>query len=194
MLLNDFRARPQMLTIYILRFCIKIESDIMKSSCKAKACLISFVNYMVVLWGTASKENLKIVEKCIRSSARFLLSKNRCDRVLRNIYENLGWLMPTDSHKYFSLCILYKILRLKCIPFFDGSLCSNLGLDSHDTRAFNNLYIPNIRRNNYGVRSFFYSSSLLWNNLPDNLRVSQSFPMFKKSLKGFLLTDALQKC
>jgi hypothetical protein len=150
----------------------------------------------VVLWGTASKENTKIVEKCIRSSARFLLSQNRSDRVLRDIYENLGWLTPTDSHKYFSLCTLYKILRLKCIPFFNNYLRPNLGLDSHDTIAFNNLYIPKKHRNNFGVRSFFYSSTRLWNNLPANLRASKSFPMFKKTFKqkGFLLTDALQKC
>jgi hypothetical protein len=65
-----------------------------------EACLLSLANYMIVVWGNASKENLKIVERCIRSSARFLLSKRKHDRILRDIYENLSWLLPLDSHKY----------------------------------------------------------------------------------------------
>jgi hypothetical protein len=180
------------LLIYVDIYMIHVENYRMLKI--IEACLLSLANYMIVVWGNASKENLKIVERCIRSSARFLLSKRKHDRILRDIYENLSWLLPLDSHKYFSLCLVFKILRLKCIPYFNDILCPNLELHSHSTRGSNNLYLSNIRRNRYGVRSFFYSSVLLWNDLPDHLRNSGSFPIFKKMLKCFLLTDALQKC
>jgi hypothetical protein len=119
-----------------------------------EACLISLSNYMIVVWGNSGKENIRIVERCLRSSARILMSKRKHDRVLKDLYGNLGWLMPSDSHKYFSLCLIYKILKLECIPYFRGVLSPNLGLASHDTRAYNNLYISNIRRNKFGMRSF----------------------------------------
>jgi hypothetical protein len=102
--------------------------------------------------------------------------------------------MPSDSHKCFSLCLLYKILKLNCIPYFNNVLRPNLGLSSHDTRASNNLYVPNFRRNTYVIRSFFYSSVLLWNKLPDNLRNTRSLSLFQKTLKCFLVFNGCLKC
>jgi hypothetical protein len=103
-------------------------------------------------------------------------------------------MMTADSYKYFSLCLLYKILRLNCIPFFNSVLSPNLGLASHDTRASNNLYLSNIRRNKYGERSFFFSAILLWNNLSTDVRNASSYPVFKKKLKCLIIADAKEKC
>jgi hypothetical protein len=93
-----------------------------------EACLISLTNYMVIIWGNASESNIRIIDRCIRSSARALLSKSKYDRILSDIYEQLHWLLPADSHIYFSLCLIYKILKRQCIPYFNGTLRPNLGL------------------------------------------------------------------
>jgi hypothetical protein len=159
-----------------------------------ETCLISLSNYMIVVWGNSSKENIRMVERCLRSSARIIMSKRKHDRVLKDNYENVNWLMPSDSHKHFSLCLIYKILKLNCIPYFCGVLSPNLGLASHDTRAYNNLYIPNTRRNKYGMRSFFYSATLLWNNLSDDVRNASSYSLFKKKLKCSILENAKVLC
>jgi hypothetical protein len=58
---------------------------------------------MVIIWGDASKSNIRIIDRCIRSSARVLLSKSKYDRTLSDIYEHLQWLLPADSHICFSL-------------------------------------------------------------------------------------------
>jgi hypothetical protein len=52
--------------------------------------LISIANYMIVVRGNASKENMRVVKRSIRSSARYLLSKSKHDRILKDIYENLS--------------------------------------------------------------------------------------------------------
>jgi hypothetical protein len=89
---------------------------------------------------------------------------------------------------------ILHILKMNCIHYFSNVLHPNLGLSSHDTRGSNNLYVPNIRRNTYGVRSFFYSSVLLWNKLPEYLRNTGSLSLFKETLKCFLLKDACMEC
>jgi hypothetical protein len=149
---------------------------------------------MIVVWGNSCKENIRIVERCLRSSARILMSKRKHDCILKDIYENLSWLMPSVSHKYFSLCLIYKILKLECIPNFRCILSPNLGLASHDTRGYNNLYIPNSRRNKFGMRSFFYSATLLWNNLSDEVRNASSYSLFENKLKCSILESAKLLC
>jgi hypothetical protein len=106
-----------------------------------EACLISLTNCMVIIWDNASKS----------SSARVLLSESKNDRILSDIYEHLQWLLPADLHVYFSLCLIPKILKRQCLPYFNGTLRPNLGLASHDTRSVSNLYISNIRRTKYGL-------------------------------------------
>jgi hypothetical protein len=69
--------------------------------------------------------------------------------------------MPTDNYKYFSRCNLFNILRYNNVPHFDRVILLNSDRACHSTRSTNNIYVPNVRRNQYGVRSLFYSASLL---------------------------------
>jgi hypothetical protein len=46
------------------------------------------------------------------------------------------------------------------------------------------LNLPN-PRTNYLKRSLCYSGALLWNNLPHNIRVLRSLPLFKNSLNYY---------
>jgi hypothetical protein len=88
--------------------------------------------------------------------------------------------MPTDNYKYFSLCNLFNILRYNNVPYLYRVIVSNSDRACHSTRSTNNIYVPNVRRNQYGVRSFFYSASLLWNELPEELKKScQSIDVFE---------------
>jgi hypothetical protein len=44
-----------------------------------EAFLISLTNYMNIIWGNVSKENIRLLDGCIRSSAQFLLSKRKSE-------------------------------------------------------------------------------------------------------------------
>ena len=45
------------------------------------------------------------------------------------------------------------------------------------------LNLPKHARTNYLKRSLCYSGALLWNSLPQNIRMLRSLPLFKNSLK-----------
>jgi hypothetical protein len=100
--------------------------------------------------------------------------------------------MPTDNNKYFSLCNLSNILRYNNVPYFDRVIVLNSDRACHSTRSTNTIYVPNVRRNRHGVRSFFYSasSSSLWNELPEELKSCQSINVFKTKLQSHILTCA----
>jgi hypothetical protein len=119
-----------------------------------------------------------------------ILSKDKYNRILANIYYYLNWFMPTDNCKYFSLCNLFNILRYNNVPYFDSVIVLNSDRACHSTSSTNKIYIPNVRRNRYMVRSFFYSASSLWNELPEELKSCQSIHVFKTKLQSHILTCA----
>ena len=51
------------------------------------------------------------------------------------------------------------------------------------------LVIPSVNTTNYGLHSFRYHASKLWNLLPDNVRVSASLAPFKIAQKTVQLDD-----
>jgi len=55
---------------------------------------------------------------------------------------------------------------------------TNIGL-----RGKRRLVIPRVNTTNYGLHSFRYHASKLWNLLPDNVRVSTSLAAFKNALR-----------
>ena len=50
-------------------------------------------------------------------------------------------------------------------------------------RGKRRLVIPRVNTTNYGLHSFRYHASKLWNLLPDNVRVSTSLAAFKNALQ-----------
>jgi hypothetical protein len=84
-----------------------------------------------------------------------------------------------DNYKHFSFSNLFNILRYNNIPYFDRVIVMNSVRACPSTRSTNDIFEPNVRRNRYGERSFFYSLSFLWNELPDVLKRSESIHVFK---------------
>jgi hypothetical protein len=144
---------------------------------------------MVVIWGSASRSSIQIIERSIRRSARVILLKCKYDSILADIYSYLNWFMPTDNYKYFSLCNLFNIQRYNNFQYFDSVIVLNSDRACHSTRSTNKIYVPNVRRNRYAMRSFFYSASSLWNELPEELKSCQSMHVLKKR-QSHILTCA----
>ena len=56
-------------------------------------------------------------------------------------------------------------------------------------RGKRRLVIPRVNPTNYGLHSFRYHDSKLWNLLPDNVRESTSLAAFKIALKTVQLDN-----
>jgi hypothetical protein len=154
------------------------------------ACVLSKCMYMSVLWGAATNNSLKIIERRIRQAARILLNKKWQDPIRADIYSTLKWFLPKDFYTYNLLCFVYHTIHnpnSNC--YFLNQLRLSSDVHSHETRKAKHIYIPNVRGNVYGRRSISQSGAARWNALPDHITNSPSLNIFRSRLKQYLLTN-----
>ena len=80
------------------------------------------------------------------------------------------------------LILLYKSLVFTHFPAYMKDVFS-LRSSSDNLRGNNILSLRKPRTTSYGLNSFFYFSSKLWNTLPDSIRMS-AFTDFKREIQG----------
>ena len=55
----------------------------------------------------------------------------------------------------------------------------------HSTRRPSNLFIPQVNQTTFGLRSFRYQGTLLWNSLPEETKTAPNLNTFKKLIKNW---------
>jgi hypothetical protein len=70
--------------------------------------VLSNLNSMVAVWGSADKMYLKSVEKVVKTAARLVLSKKSADSISRDISETLRWLNAFVPIQKTLLTMMYK--------------------------------------------------------------------------------------
>ena len=101
----------------------------------------------------------------------------------------LGWDNLSTKRKKQKAIIMYKTIH-KLTPVYLQEIFTtrNTNYDLRD--AENKLYVPK-PRTDYLKRSFCYSGAFLWNNLPHNIRMSDSLRNFKRGInKLYSLSDS----
>ena len=53
------------------------------------------------------------------------------------------------------------------------------------TRRPLNLFVPRVNQATYGLRSFLYHGTLLWNSLPEEIKTAANLNTFKKLIKNW---------
>jgi hypothetical protein len=129
---------------------------------------------------------------------------------LQNV-QNCAARLVTGSKKYYHITplmkqlhwlpisqrIIYKIVLTKSLnglaPHYINNMLkpytpsANLRFSSKEF-----LTIPSVRLVNYGERSFSYAApKLMWNELPEYIRKSETLPIFKTRLKNGIMTKSL---
>jgi retron-type reverse transcriptase len=151
--------------------------------------VISKCNYMSLLWGAANKTNCYVIERRIRQAARIILSKRWCDPVRSDIHSYLGWFLPHELYTFNLMCFTYKTIHSQSTCSYFGDAFRFVGdVHSHGTRNTKQLFVPNVRLNEYGKRSISYSASMKWNDLPNEIKNAPSLNNFKIKLKSHILS------
>ena len=142
---------------------------------------------MSIIWGSATKTSLKLVERNLRFSARKILGKKKFDPIKFEIYETLNWLLPSDSYAYSALCFIFHNTVNKRFPYFQNLIKYRHEIHSHQTRNKNELHICTAPRSEYGKKSLVFKACNLWNQLPIEITNSETIYGFKSKLKMCLL-------
>ena len=137
-----------------------------------------------------TKNNQAIAYKVIRAGTRFIYNKAKYESLCDIINVDFRYLHPKYGYEYEILKIAFKCKTGQCPDYFMEYVSDN---DSttivKSTR--NKSYVEqegNKRR--FGACSFKHKASLLWNNLPDNIKEiinSVNFVTFKKIMFEYFL-------
>ena len=105
----------------------------------------------------------------------------------RELFENLNWLSFCDRISYNKLVLVYKILHDKTPNYLKKLCIPSNEVHTRNLRSVSSNNLAVIRPNtNIMKKSFAYSSAILWNKLPCNIKLSASLSIFKSKCFTYL--------
>ena len=143
------------------------------------AYFLPHLTYCSTVWFHCGKRNADIIEKLNESILRFVYND------FNNSYEKLSQEINQPSlraRRINDMLVLVYLALNNAAPSYISDLFPERQTRIH-LRGKRRLVIPRVKRTNYGLHSFRYHASKLWNLLPDNVRVPTSLAAFKNALQ-----------
>ena len=172
--------------------------------------IYSHIMYAIHVWGSPCDTELHKILLLQKKAVRMMTRNDyfvhgRWNRVHSNpLFKELGILKVQDVFK-FSL----SIFILCCLELRSPSIFHNWFIKNHTVHRYNttsntnivmrnyfeieNVELTNILHTrsanlvNYGAKTLKVSGPIIWNSLPENIRVKQSVLSFKMLLKKHIL-------
>jgi len=142
-------------------------------------------DYCISVWGHTSKNNITLLQRLQNRAARVITGVYDWNYSASKLVKSLGWMTIEERVKYFTLLLAYKSINGKAPSY----LCDKFKLyeSSYCTRATDGFKLTEPKPNlDIFKRSFIYSSTKLWNNLPQDLKESPSINSFKYNCKKYV--------
>ena len=148
--------------------------------------ILPLLDYGSNTWGTTSCANIERLSKLQKRAARIIL-KADFFTPSKLMFETLGWLSVPKRLLYNKAILTYKALNNMTPAYITNLLTPISKTHSLSLRSSENgaLCIPRSRSALYD-RSFSHSASKLWNSLPQNIRIINSFRSFKTDLRNYI--------
>lgn len=175
----DFIANKISSGLFVLRNICKICTHQTASSVYY-ALVHSHISYGIALWGSCSKQQLDRIFKLQKRAIRYLCnlpSRESC----REKYKQLD-ILTVPALYIYEVILLVRKRPEKFISVGDRH--------SYNTRRGVELEVPRHRTVRY-ERTPTYNSIKFYNKLPLDIRAIESFNLFKKSLKAFLVDKCI---
>ena len=143
------------------------------------AYVMSIFNYAPIIWMFCNKATYEEITKVHKRALRILL----CD--FQNNYEcllrNAECTTVHEIHLRFLLCEVYKSQK-KLNPEFMQQVYTSKTI-KFNLRNKVLMSIPKATSQRFGTQSFLFRGSLLWNQIPEKIKLEPSIESFKSSLK-----------
>ncbi len=160
-------------------------------SCKTlfslyKTLVLPHLNYCNIIWGDLNNCNLNSV----------LVKQKRIIRLCTNstwlahtspLFSQLSTLNIFDIHKSSVALFMYNFSINNLPPNFSNYFVKNTAIHRYSTRS-NNLYRPAIFNYDLARNTIRRQGPVLWNNIPDNIKMAASPKVFKRNYHNYLIS------
>ena len=144
-----------------------------------------YFNYCNLIWGSAASTHLQsltlIQKKCIR-----IISKAGYYDHTEPLFKEHKILTVTEIYEYNCTKFIYQCYNNKTYTNFKNKLVKNSDVHSHNTRNKGIIRKPRVRLHKF-INSFLYKGIDMWNELPDRIKLINSFDSFKIAAKAFVI-------
>ena len=142
-----------------------------------------YFDYCAPIWDGSSSYQCEKLQKLQNQAARVILQAN-CEESSSLLLETLKWDKLSLRRRKQKGIMMFKSLN-GLAPVYLQDLFSERHTDYDMRDSLRKVNLPK-PRTDYLKHSFGYSSALLWNSLPENIRAIRSIREFKKKIKHAL--------
>ena len=136
------------------------------------------VDYCSAVWDGLTQQLGEKLQK-LQNRAIRVITKSSYDTSSRFLLNSLGWDNLSVRRAKQKANLMYKCIN-NLAPAYLCNLFAPRTPNYYFRNAKKKLMLPK-PRTDYLKRSFSYSGALLWNNLPEEIRTSNSLGLFKRS-------------
>ena len=153
----------------------------------------SQMDYCCEIWGNRFNTHTERITKLQKRAARLILKCNMFTSS-KEMFLQLKWLPFYQRVQYFRCIFVFKCINNLSSEFFKDIFKPVSEMHDRHTRSSsnNNLAIPKCHTEYY-KHALCYSGSVLWNELPVEIRQRRSVHSFKIMLKQYLHTLAFSE-
>lgn len=143
-------------------------------------------DYASTSWYTGLTKKYKTKLQCTQNKMiRYLLNAPPRQHIGSHEFKLVGMLPVALRVDQLKLNLTHNIINDRAPTYFSEYYRSTRERHSIGTRwSTTSLQIPSV--NSYGDSSFYYTSVILWNELPSHFKNLRSKPQFKSAVKSFL--------
>ena len=147
-----------------------------------KAFILPVFNYCSDVWHFCSKRSKAKLEQLNKQALRTVLNSNSDYETLLRI---IGSVNLESSRVQNMLITTYKTLYDTAPPYL--KLLLKERKVEYNLRGTKKMDLPRVTTTTYGLHSFRYAATQVWNMLPDDIRTSQSLIAFKRAIRNIIV-------
>ena len=171
--------------LYILR---RIKSHLSLHARKifCNSYMFPYLDYCCTVWGNTTKDNLTKLHRLQKRAARLVCNDSTSSS--NDLFSKLKWIPIERRIEYGKLVMVYKSLNNIC-PQYMKDMLSHQTNTNYNMRSTSQgkLSVPKVNVEMFR-KSFVYSASHLWNQLPQHLKHADSLRKFKQSCLSYMST------
>ena len=175
------------IAFFHLRNIAKIRSSL--SMANAEILIHAFVSsrldYCNVLLSGLPRSSTRSLQMVQNTAARILTKTRKFDHITP-VLASLHWLPVHVRSDFKVLLMIYKIVNGYSPSYLSDLLKSYTPTRTLHSQNTELLSVPRVKKKSAGERAFSYRAPFLWNNLPIDIRQSDSVEVFKSKLKTHL--------